>query len=217
MSQHGTGDLRTVLPILDWLPRYRRGWLRYDLIASATVLTVLVPEGLAYAQMAGLPPETVFYAAPAALIFYALFATSRQVGVAPSSALAAMSAAVVGVLVATGSPEYIALSTALAVVTRLLFTIFGVLRAGFLPAFFSEPAIVGSVFGLALSIAPSQVHKLVGLEPTKGDFVQRVWHFVAHLREVHLWMLLLGATSFASPILPHRISHRIPAALITLA
>ena len=82
-----------ILPILDWLPNYQRGWFRHDLVAGITVLTVLVPEGLAYAQMAGMPPEAVFYAAPAALILYALFTTSRQVVVGPTSSIAAMSAA----------------------------------------------------------------------------------------------------------------------------
>ena len=107
------GSLKRYLPILTWLPGYQRGWLIADLVAAVTVLTLLVPEGIASAQMAGLPPETTFYTAPAALIGYALFTTSRQVITTTTSTIAVMVAAVLGGLAVAGSEEYLILSASM--------------------------------------------------------------------------------------------------------
>ena len=97
--------LEKYVPLIGWLTTYQRAWLRFDLIAGLTILALLIPEGMAYAELAGLPPQTAFYAAPIGLLLYAIFGTSRQLMVAVSAAIATMSAA--------GSPEYAAFSAAL--------------------------------------------------------------------------------------------------------
>ena len=94
-TQAHSRSIRSYLPILQWLPNYNRTWLRPDIIAGLTIMALLVPEGMAYAQLAGVPPETAFYAAPAGLILYAIFGTSRQLVVAVSAAVAVMSASIV--------------------------------------------------------------------------------------------------------------------------
>ena len=94
--------LARYFPILQWLPAYQRGWLRFDLIAGLTILALLIPEGMAYAELAGLPPQTAFYAAPIGLLLYAIFGTSRQLMVAVSAVIATMSAAAVAPLAAAG-------------------------------------------------------------------------------------------------------------------
>jgi MFS superfamily sulfate permease-like transporter len=88
-EQQATGIWR-YLPILGWLPQYRSKWLRLDFIAGLTIMALLVPEGMAYAQLAGVPPQAAFYAAPAGLILYAIFGTSRQLVVAVSSAVSVL-------------------------------------------------------------------------------------------------------------------------------
>ena len=86
------------LPILNWLPGYERAWLRGDILAGLTVLALLIPEGMAYAEIAGMPPQTAFYAAPIGLLLYAIFGTSQQLVVAVSAVIATMSAAAIAPL-----------------------------------------------------------------------------------------------------------------------
>ena len=97
--------MRRVFPIAVWLPTYRRAWLRTDILAGLTVTAILVPEGMAYAQLAGVGPEAAFYAAPIGLLLYAIFGTSRQLVVALSSAVAITSAATITLLAPQGSAE----------------------------------------------------------------------------------------------------------------
>ena len=99
--------LHRYLPILAWLPKYERAWLRTDLIAGLIVVALLVPEGMAYAQIAGVPPQTAFYAAPIGLLAFAIFGTSRQLVVAVSAIIATMSFATVSLIAAPETPEFI--------------------------------------------------------------------------------------------------------------
>src|SRR5512147_1966380 len=159
-----------LLPILNWLPTYQRVWLRGDVLAGLTVLALLIPEGMAYAEIAGMPPQTAFYAAPIGLLMYAIFGTSRQLVVAVSAAIATMSAATVAPLAAAGSTEYAILTAGLAVLAGLIAVLAGVCRLGRIASFFSESVLAGFVAGLALTIAIKQVPKLFGLEGTSGNF-----------------------------------------------
>ena len=207
--------LSRYLPILTWLPGYRREWLRPDFIAGLVVLTLLIPEGMAYAQMAGLPPETAFYTAPAAMIGYAIFSTSRQV-ITTTSTIAVMIASVLTAIAVPGSAEYIALASALAVMVGILFLIARLLRLGFMSEFFSKPVITGFIFGLAMMIAIRQVPKLFGVEGGDGDFFERVLDIVRHLPETNPATLFVGATSLALMFGLEQFFHRVPAALVTL-
>src|SRR5512139_2484676 len=105
--------LTRFIPILAWLPHYDRSWLRGDIIAGITVAAPLVPQGMAYAELAGMPPEAIFYAAPAALVLYAILGTSRQLVVVVSSVQAVMSYSIVSGLAPAGTAEFILLTSAL--------------------------------------------------------------------------------------------------------
>ncbi|HIP70272.1 MAG TPA: SulP family inorganic anion transporter, partial [Anaerolineae bacterium] len=131
--------LKSFFPILTWLPAYQKTWLRGDMIAALTLWALLVPEAMAYAGIAGMPPETGLYAAPLAMVAYAIFGTARHLNVGPSSAVAALSFSVVIGLAAAGSPEFITLSIALAFVVGLILIIGGLLRFGVLADFLSRP------------------------------------------------------------------------------
>lgn len=208
--------LRSYLPILEWLPNYSRAWLRVDLVAGLTIVALLVPEGMAYAELAGVPPQAAFYAAPAALVLYALFGSSRQLVVAVSSAISVMSAAAVAELAPQGSVEFIALTAALALLVGGVATLAGVLRLGRLAQFFSESVLTGFVFGLALVIGIKQVPKLFGLEAGHGNFFERLWDLIVHLPETHLATLTVGLACLLLLVLLERTFHRIPAALVAM-
>jgi len=157
------------------LAGYDRRWLRGDLIAGLTVWAVLVPEALAYASIAGVSPVIGLYAAPPALIFYAMFGSSRHLVVGPMSATAALSAAAVADLTVGGPKDVLAFTGVLAIMTGLIALAAGVLRLGFLANFISEPVLKGFIIGLALTIIIGQVPKLFGIERTDGNFFRQLW------------------------------------------
>jgi len=172
--ENGETGIRRYIPILAWLPQYQRKWLRPDFIAGLTIMALLVPEGMAYAQLVGMPPQAAFYAAPIGLTLYAIFGTSRQLVVAVSSAFAVTSAAIVGGLVPADSAEFIAMTAALAILAGIVAVLAGLLRLGRIAQFFSESVLMGFMSGLALVIMIKQVPKLFGLEPVEGNFWERV-------------------------------------------
>lgn len=208
--------LRRWLPILQWLPRYDRSWLRGDVIAGLTVVALIVPEGMAYADLAGMPPETALYGAWIALVLYAIFGGSRQIVVGASSAIAVMSAGIIAGYAPAGSAEFLALSAGLALLAGAVAILAGLLRLGRIAQFFSESVLVGFVSGLALVIAIKQVPKLFGLEAGEGNFWQRLVDLVTHLSETHLLTLAVGASSLLLLLFLERRFHRFPAALAAL-
>ena len=115
-AANGNAAALSVLADRGWLPGYRRSWFRTDLIAGLTIVALLIPEGMAYAQLAGVPPEAAFYAAPIGLVMYAIFGSSRHLVVAVSSAVATMSFAAVSLLAQPNTSEFIVLTAAMAVV-----------------------------------------------------------------------------------------------------
>ena len=208
--------LNRLLPILNWLPTYERAWLRGDVLAGLTVLALLIPEGMAYAEIAGMPPQTAFYAAPIGLLMYAIFGTSRQLVVAVSATIATMSAAAVAPLAAAGSPEYAALTAGLAILAGLISVLAGLFKLGRIASFFSESVLAGFVTGLALTIAIKQVPKLFGLESGSGNFWERLYDILIHLDETHLLTLAVSLVSIALLFFLEHSFHKLPAALIVM-
>jgi high affinity sulfate transporter 1 len=203
-----------VLPT--WLTGYRRSWLSKDVIGGLTVTALLVPEGMAYAQLAGMPPETAFYAAPLALVAYALLGSSRQLVVAVSSTVAIVSAATISELAPGGSAEFIALTAALAIMAGIVSLLAGVARLGRLAQFFSESVLTGFVFGLALIISVKQVPKVLGIEGEEGDFFERLWDILRHLGDAHGPTVVIGLGTIVLMLALERWFERIPAALVAL-
>lgn len=208
-----TTGFKRYLPIAEWLPGYDKSWLRGDTVAAFTVWALLVPEAMAYATLAGVPPEAGLYAAPLALAGYAIFGTSRQLDVGPSSTVAVMSAAVV-TPVAAGDPErFIQLTALLAIVVGVIFIVAGLLRLGFVADFMSKPVLAGFIIGLALTIASGQLHKLFGIEVESGNFFEDIWEVLSNLNETVEATLVIGAASLALLFAMHRFTPKLPAAL----
>jgi SulP family sulfate permease len=208
--------LARYLPIFGWLPKYDRTWLRTDLIAGLTIVALLIPEGMAYAQIAGVPPQTAFYAAPIGLLAFAIFGTSRQLVVAVSAIIATMSFATVSLIVAPNTPEFIIMTAALAVLAGLISILAGLLKMGRVAQFFSESVMVGFISGLALTVMVKQLPKILGIEGGSGNFWERLYDVIIHLPETHLVTLITGILCLVLLILIEHYFHKIPAALVAL-
>jgi high affinity sulfate transporter 1 len=207
---------RSFFPILEWLPKYRVSSLRVDLIAALTVWALLVPEAMAYAGIAGMPPETGLYAVTLALLGYAIFGTSRHLHVGPSSTVAALSLSVVAGFAAVGSPQFIALTVTLALLTGALLILAGLLRLGVLADFLSRPVLDGFVVGVAITIVLGQLDKLLGFQPEHPDFIPEVLAFIGNIGQTHWLTLIVGLACLALLFLMHRYTPKIPAALTVM-
>jgi high affinity sulfate transporter 1 len=204
------------LPIRLWLPRYQRRWLRPDLVAAAAVWAVLVPEGMAYASLAGMPPQTGLFAALAPLLAYAALGTCRQLTVGPSSAVAAYSAAVVAPLALGDGGRYIALSALLALLVGVLLLATGLARAGFIADFFARPVLTGFVAGLALVIVVSQIPKLLGVEAGGTGFFGKLEVAARQLGEVSLPTLAVGVAALGVIFGLRAYAPKVPAMLVAV-
>jgi sulfate permease, SulP family len=152
------------LPVLTWLPAYDRSYLRFDIVAGATVWGLLVPEMIAYAGLAGLPPQPGLYTLLAAPAAYAVFGTSRHVVAAGTSAAAVLVASTVSGLGPASAGQYAADAATMILFCGGLFLVAGLLRLGFVAQFLSRPVVEGFVFGLALFVTVKQLPKLFGIE-----------------------------------------------------
>lgn len=163
-----SAGLARFLPIAGWLPEYDRTRLTSDLVAAVIVTIMLVPQSLAYALLAGLPPQMGLYASIAPLAVYALFGTSRTLSVGPVAVISLMTASAASGVAMQGSPEYIAAVIALAVLSGLILLAMGLLRLGFLANLLSHPVIGGFILASALLIVLSQLRHLLGIA-SAGD------------------------------------------------
>jgi sulfate permease, SulP family len=195
---------------------YRRSWLRADLLAGLTVWAVLVPESLAYATIAGVPPVVGLYAAVASLVLYALLGSSRHLVVGPMSATAALSAAIVAGFAGGGTAEFVAFTVALAIVTGVIGFLAGLLRLGFIASFISEPVLKGFIVGLALTIIVGQLPKLFGVEKEPGNFFEQAWGLIGNLGGTSLVTLVVGLVALAVIVLLRKVVPLVPGSLVVV-
>ena len=215
--------LGRILPILNWLPQYERSWLRFDIIAGLTLWGLIVPEAMAYAGIAGLPPQAGLYTLVAALLVYALLGTSRHLVVQATSASAALLASsVAAALVASAAavssdPEtYQAYATAFVLVTGVVFLAAGLARLGFITQFLSKPVMSGFVMGLAIFVAVGQLNKLFGVPKPEGNTVEKLVGIIEELPQANWVTFVVGASALALLFLLPRLNKKIPAGLVVL-
>ena len=204
------------LPISDWLPRSTQKTIRADVIAGIALAGLLVPEGMAYAGIAGVPPQMGLYAAMVGMFVYALFGTSRQLAVTSTSSSAAMLAALVAPIAVGDSARYVVLASGAAIAAGIIFLAGGLLKLGAVSEFISKPVLKGFVFGLALTIMVKQAHKLTGISSGQGNFFHLVWHVITSLKEANLWACAVGAITIAVMFLLSAYAPRVPSALVVL-
>ena len=196
---------------------YERRWLRGDVLAGLTVTAYLVPQVLAYAEVAGLPTVTGLWAVVPALVAYAVLGTSRQLSVGPESTTALMTAAGVAALIAAGAgavgPTDVAALLAIAV--GLLCVLGWVLRLGFVAELLSKPVLVGYMAGIAVLMIVSQLDKILGIE-TSGSTLGELWYALTHLSEVHVPTFVLAMVTLTALLVFHRFAPRWPGPLIVM-
>jgi len=171
-------QLKTFFPILDWGARYDRQTLTSDLIAAVIVTIMLIPQSLAYALLAGLPPEVGLYASVLPLVAYAIFGTSTALAVGPVAVISLMTAAAIGRVAVEGTADYASAAIVLALLSGVMLTLMGLLRLGFIANFLSHPVISGFITASGLIIATSQIGGLLGIR-TEGhalpELIMSIW------------------------------------------
>ncbi|MDP2008128.1 MAG: sulfate permease [Rubrivivax sp.] len=169
------------LPLLEWGRRYDRTTLVGDGVAALIVTIMLIPQSLAYALLAGLPPEVGLYASVAPLLLYAVFGSSRVLAVGPVAVVSLMTAEAIGQFAAVGSPQYWTAAITLAFISGAMLLLMGVLKLGFLASFLSHPVISGFISASGLLIALSQMKTLMGVKAEGHNALEL---FIALLRQV---------------------------------
>jgi SulP family sulfate permease len=186
------------LPFLDWLVHYRREDLVGDLLGGVIVAIMLVPQGMAYAMLAGLPPQVGLYASIVPLIIYGLLGTSRTLAVGPVAIVSLLVASGVAPLADAGSAEYLQLALTLAFLVAIIQFIMGVVRAGFLVNFLSHPVVAGFTSAAAIVIGFSQLKHLIGVNiPRTEYFYEQVLYAAEHILESNVYTLIIGLGSIA--------------------
>ena len=209
-------NLRRYLPAARWLPAYRRADLGSDVIAGLTVAVMLVPQAMAYAMLAGLPPVVGLYASTVPMILYAFFGTSRQLAVGPVAMDSLMVMIGVGALATPGSAAFISYAVTLMLMVGVIQLILGLLRAGFVVNFLSGPVISGFMSAAALIIGTSQLKHLLGIDLPRGQ-VHEVWAAAAgNLGAMNAATLVVGVLAIATIKLLKRFAPRIPSALVVV-
>ncbi|MDN3027818.1 sulfate permease [Streptomyces sp. S.PB5] len=186
---------RRLLPGVAVLTGYRRSWLRGDLLAGVTVAAYLVPQVMAYAGVAGLPPVAGLWAILPALALYALLGSSRLLSVGPESTTALMTAAVVAPLAGADPDRYATLAATLAVTVGLLCLAARLLGLGFVADLLSRPVLIGYLAGVALIMIVDQLPKLTGVDTDGSRFFPQLWSFVEHLDRVEAATAVFSAVT----------------------
>lgn len=210
--------LKTILPILDWLPNYDKRHFKGDLNAGITVGIMLIPQGMAYAMLAGLPPIYGLYAAIVPQLIYAIFGTSRQLGVGP----VAMDSLLVGVSISqfaqVNSEQYISLAILLAFIVGGIQLFLGLLRLGILVNFLSHPVISGFTSAAAIIIGVSQLKHLMGVDLAQSAFLHDIlWDAYQQNHHINTYTLLIGLSGILILVLSPKFMPSIPAALIVVS
>lgn len=189
---------------------------RTDIIAGIALAGLLIPEGMAYAGIAGVPPQMGLYAAVAGMFVYAIFGSSRQLAVTPTSSSAAMLAALVAPFALGNPAKYALLASAATVAAGVIFLVGGMLKLGSASEFISKPVLKGFVFGLAITIMVKQSHKLMGISGIRGNSFHQAWHVITSFKEVNVWTFAVGAAALAIMFLLGAVAPRLPSALVVL-
>jgi SulP family sulfate permease len=209
--------LRNLVPILDWLPKYKRSDLPFDLLAGLTVGVMLIPQGMAYGLLAGLPPIYGLYAGIVPLLLYAFFGTSRQLSVGPVALVSLLVLAGVSEFAEPGTAEFVALAIATALIAGIIQILLGGFRLGFLINFLSHPVIAGFTSAAAFIIGLSQVRNILGINiPRSNQIHEIIGGVIANIDQIHYPTLAIGIGGIALMLILRRIKRSLPGALIAV-
>jgi sulfate permease, SulP family len=202
--------------LLSSLHGYQSSWVIGDLVAALTLLAIAVPEQLATARLAGMPPITGFYAFIAGSVMFALLGSNPRMSVGADSTIAPLFAVGVATVASTGSVDYVALVAILAVLVGVTVALVGLLRLGWIAEFLSTPIISGFLGGVAVIIVVHQLPDLLGLPGSGGSTLHRARAVIDDLHLLNWWSLGIGVGVFTVVVVAERVDRRLPGALVGL-
>jgi MFS superfamily sulfate permease-like transporter len=164
--------LERYVPFVGWITSYQRAWLRDDAVSGIVVGLIMIPVAMAYAQMAGVPPQAGLYSAIVGMTAYAIFATSKHLKITASSTMSIMSIAIVAPLAVGGPDRLVALAGALALMTGALCILAGLAKFGFITDLLSKPVRIGYLNGIALTVLIGQLPKILGFSSSGDNLIQ---------------------------------------------
>jgi len=210
-------NIKKIIPILEWLPNYEKSFLKGDLIAGITVGIILIPQGIAYALIAGLPPIYGLYCALVPQVIYAIFGSARQVAIGPVAMDSLIVATGVSTLALAGSESYIEIAILLAFMVGTIQFVLGVFSLGFIVNFLSRPVITGFTSAVALIIGINQFRNLLGVDFVQSDqiheLLEDIWLKISFY---NLPTTIIGMIAVAIIFVFRKIDKRIPSALIVV-
>ena len=210
-------NIKKVIPILEWLPNYNTSLFKGDLVAGITVGIILIPQGIAYALIAGLPPIYGLYCALVPQVMYAIFGSSRQVAIGPVAMDSLIVATGVSTLALAGSESYISIAILLALMVGTIQFILGIFSLGFIVNFLSKPVITGFTSAVALIIGLNQFRNLLGVDFLQSDQIQLLLiDFWSQLSSFNTQTTIIGVVSILLIIILRKINKKIPNALIVV-
>ena len=209
--------IKNLIPILEWLPNYKKAFLKDDIVAGVTVGIILIPQGIAYALIAGLPPIYGLYSALIPQLIYAIFGTARQVAVGPVAMDSLIVATGVATLALSGSQSYIQIAILLALVVGIFQLLMGILRLGFIVNFLSKPVITGFTSAVAMIIGLNQLGNLLGVRFIKSDQIHLLLIDVfIRISQISLNTAFIGIVSCIIIVILKNVNSKIPNALIVV-
>ena len=200
------------MPIASWLRTYHVSWFRWDLTAGVTTAAVVIPQAMAYATIAGLPVEYGLYTALVPMVVYSLLGSTRCLSVSTTSTIALLTAS--GLSLAPEGSEPAVIAAVLAVEVGLFLVIAGLLRLGFLSSFISRPVLAGFKIGMGMTIAASQLGKIMGVSVSGETFFPKIASAVSQVEETNTWTLAIALTSFAALLIVKRRIPSLPGPLL---
>jgi SulP family sulfate permease len=205
--------LGRLLPIVEWLPRYDRSWLRGDVAAGVAVTALIVPKNLGYAGIAGVPLQNGLYAAAAGALIYALFCTSRQISTGPSSSLAAVAGGAV-LVTGLGGAQAAQLVAAITLATGVLFLLLAVFKLGWIAQFLSKAVVTGFLAGAAVDVVIGELPKLTGTSSDGDNAWRELGSWARTLGDIHWTTLVVGLGALAVILALRFLRPAVPGALV---
>ena len=210
-------NIKKIIPILEWLPNYEKSFLKGDLIAGITVGIILIPQGIAYALIAGLPPIYGLYCALVPQVIYAIFGSARQVAIGPVAMDSLIVATGVSTLALAGSESYIEIAILLAFMVGTIQFVLGIFSLGFIVNFLSRPVITGFTSAVALIIGINQFRNLLGVDFVQSDQIHELLEDIwMKFSFYNLPTTIIGMIAVAIIFVFRKIDKRIPSALIVV-
>ncbi len=210
-------NIKDVIPILNWFPKYDKKWLKGDIGAGLTVGVMLIPQGMAYASIAGLPAVYGLYASIVPILIYAIFGTSRQLAVGPVAMVSLLTATAIGSFQGISLEQYIAYAIVLAFMVGTIQFLLGVFRLGFLVNFLSHPVVSGFTSAAALIIGLSQLKHLLGVDIPRSHHVHEiVLNAINNINEINWNALVIGIVGIIIIVISKKVSKSLPGQLLAV-